>query len=159
MRAPLPVMATMAMILAGCGSSPEAPAKREPRPAPIPAPVRDLTGLLPPAGRVSVRVVQDHLLDQPKMPGGTLGDYALKGKKYQLFIIETDTNQDAALLLFDMKTALQNPQYLPNMGGYFGTSGGKPIFAFAKLRYLAGVVGLPETEADPIARTLAARLR
>jgi hypothetical protein len=159
MRALLPVMATIAMVLAGCGSSPETPAKTEASPSPAPASVRDLTGLLPPAGRVSARVVPDHLLDQPKMPGGTLGDYAAGGRKYQLFIIETDTNQSAALLLFDMKTVLQNPEYLPNMGGYFGTLPTQPVFVFAKLRYLAGVVGLPESQADPFARTLAARLR
>jgi hypothetical protein len=159
MRALLCAMAALAMIVAGCGSSPEAPAKTEPRPAALPVPPRDLTGLLPQAGRVSARVVPDHLLDQPAMPGGTLGDYAAGSRKYQLFIIETDTSQNAALLLVDMKTALQNPVYLAHMGGYFGTAGARPIFVFAKLRYLAGVVGLPQKEADPIARALAARLR
>jgi hypothetical protein len=155
MRAMLFIAA--AVILAACGSSPEPAAKSEP--PRIPAPVRDLTGLLPSAGRVSAGVVPDHLLDQPAMPGGTLGDYAAGGKKYQLFIIETDTSQNAALLLLDMKTALRNPEYLPNFGGYFGIAGTRPIFVFAKLQYLAGVAGLAEKEADPIARTLAARLR
>jgi hypothetical protein len=159
MRARLSSIAAITILLAGCGSSPQAPTKPERQPAPVPAPVRDLTGLLPPAGRISAEVVPDHLLGQPAMPGGTLGQYAAGGRKYQLFIIETDTAQSAALLLVDMKGALQNPAYLPNMGGYFGTAGSKPIFVFAKLRYLAGVAGLPEKEADPIARTLAARLR
>jgi hypothetical protein len=44
------------------------------------------------------------------------------------------------------------------MGGYFGTDAGKPVYVFAKLKYLAGVVGLPEDLADPVARQLAARL-
>jgi hypothetical protein len=153
------LLAIMVMLVAGCGSSPEPAAKTETPPAPAPAPVKDLTGLLPSAGRVSARVVPDHLLDQPKMPGGTLGDYAAGSRKYQLFIIETDNAQDAALLLLDMKGALQNPEYLPNFGGYFGTMGTQPVFGFAKLQYLAGVVGLSQKDADPLARTLAARLR
>jgi hypothetical protein len=44
------------------------------------------------------------------------------------------------------------------MGGYSGTNAGKPIYAFAKTRYLAGVAGLPPDLADPIARELAVRL-
>src|SRR5437868_14833918 len=111
MGARLSAIAAIAIILAGCGSSPQAPPKTEPQPAPVPAPVRDLTRLLPPAGRISAEVVPDHLLGQPAMPGGTLGQYAAGGKKYQLFIIETDTAQSAALLLVDMKSALQNPAY------------------------------------------------
>ena len=93
------------------------------------------------------------------MPGGTLGDYAQGSRKYQLFIIETDNVQDAALLLLDMKSALQNAEYLPNFGGYFGSMGTQPVFVFAKLRYLAGVAGLSQKDADTVARTLAARLR
>jgi hypothetical protein len=153
------LLAIAVMLLAGCGSSPEPAAKNETPPATAPAPVKDLTGLLPSAGRVSARVVPDHLLDQPKMPGGTLGDYAQGSRKYQLFIIETDNVQDAALLLLDMKSALQNAEYLPNFGGYFGSMGTQPVFVFAKLRYLAGVAGLSQKDADTVARTLAARLR
>ncbi|MGD1071579.1 MAG: hypothetical protein ABSB15_15680 [Bryobacteraceae bacterium] len=156
MRALLPIAA---LILAGCGSSPEPAAKTEAPPATAPAPVKDLTSLLPAAGRVGAKVVPDHLLDQPKMPGGTLGDYTVGNKKYQLFIIESDNAQDAALIMLDMKSALQNPEYLPNFGGYFGTLGTQPAFVFAKLQYLAGVVGLSQKDAEPIARTLAARLR
>jgi hypothetical protein len=148
-----------ALILAGCGSSPEPAARTETPAAPTPAPVKDLTELLPSKGRVGARVVPDHLLDQPKMPGGTLGDYAEGRGKYQLFIVETDTAQNAALLLLDMKSGLQNPEYLPNFGGYSGTLGTQPVFVFAKLRYLAGVAGLSPKDADPVARTLAARLR
>jgi len=44
------------------------------------------------------------------------------------------------------------------MGGYFGTDAGGPVYVFAKAKYLAGVVGLAEDRADPIARQLAARL-
>lgn len=147
------------LALFGCSSAPEQTAKTQPSSVPAPKPVKDLTGLLPPADRSGARVVPDHILDQPKMPGGSVGDYSAGARKYQLFVIEAEDNQKAAFLLLDMKSALQNPEYLAHMGGYFGTDGTRPIFVFAKLRYLAGVVGLPRAEADPIARVLAARLR
>ena len=44
------------------------------------------------------------------------------------------------------------------MGGYFGTDASRPVYVFAKTKYLAGVAGLAENKADPIARQLAARL-
>jgi hypothetical protein len=148
------------LILAGCGSSPQPAVKTtEAPPATAPAPVKDLTSLLPSAGRVSAKVVPDHILDEPKLPGGTLGEYAVGSRKYQLFIVESDNAQNAALMMLDMKGALQNPEYLPNFGGYFGTHGTQPVFVFAKLQYLAGVAGLPQKDAEPIARTLASRLR
>jgi hypothetical protein len=103
-------------------------------------------------------VVPDHVLGIGPLPGGTVGDYEAKGKPYQLFIIETPSAQDAAILLLDLKGVLQTPKYIPWMGGYSGTNAGKPIFAFAKTKYLAGVAGLPDDAADPIARELAVRL-
>jgi len=152
------VLALAAFSLAGCATAPEPAAA----PAPLP-PVRDLTALLPAEGRMAASVVPDHLLGQPKMPGGTVGDYQTGGKKYQLFVIEADSVQAAAFLLVDMKSALQNPEYIAHMGGYFGgyfgTGATGPVYVFAKLRYLAGVAGLSQDEADPIARVLAARLK
>ncbi len=115
--------------------------------------------MLPLAGRIATRVVPDHILGQPKLPGGTLGDYASGKKKYQMFVVDTDTGQAAAFLLLDMKDALKNPEYISYMGGYFGDAAGTPLYVFSKLHYLAGVSGLSKDDADPIARTLAARLR
>jgi hypothetical protein len=62
-------------------------------------------------------------------------------------------------LLLDLKTTLVDPAYIASMGGYFGTDSGKPVYVFAKNKYLAGITGLAEDLADPIARQLAARLR
>ncbi len=115
--------------------------------------------MLPLDGRVSAKTVPDHILGQPKLPGGTLGEYEVKGKKYQLFIIDIETNQQSAFLLLDMKGVLQNPEYIAYMGGYFGAAGTEPVYVFSKLHYLAGVVGLAKDDADPVARTLAARLK
>lgn len=141
--------------LAGCGAAP-APDKQAA--APPPAPVKDDTALLPAANRTGARVVPDHVLGIMALPGGSVGDYQDGAKKYQLFVIETESAQDAAILLLDLKKSLTDTTYLAHMGGYFGSSGDTPVFAFAKLKYLAGVTGLPRDAADPIARELAVRL-
>jgi hypothetical protein len=145
-----------AVLLAGCGSS----EKQTAVPLP-PPPVKDDRLFLLPAHQTSARMVPDHLLGKMALPGGTIGDYDDGGKKYQLFIIETDTAQDAAFLLVDFKPLLTNPTYISYMGGYFGpdATNGTPIWVFAKSKYLAGVVGLARDPADAIARELAARLR
>jgi hypothetical protein len=143
----------IALALMGCSSAPEKKAE-----APAPPPVKDDTALLLPLNRTSAKVVSNHLLGKTALPGGTIGDYDVDGLKYQLFIIETDSAQDAAILLLDLKATLKDPAYIAYMGGYFGTDSGGQVYVFAKARYLAGVVGLAEDRADPIARQLAARL-
>jgi hypothetical protein len=92
------------------------------------------------------------------MPGGSFADYDVKGRKYRMFIIDTDSNQKAAFLMLDMKAELKDPAYIAYMGGYFGMYGDQPLYCFAKLHYLAGIVGLPKDKADPLARSLAAQL-
>ena len=147
--------AALALTMLACGGAAD---KAPPAEAP-PAPVKDLTSILPADGRVATRVVPNHILDQAKMPGGTLGDYEVKGKKYQLFILEAASSQKAAFLLLDVKGALQDAEYIPYMGGYYGLQGSTPVYVFAKLQYLAGVRGLKKDAADPVAIQLAARLR
>jgi hypothetical protein len=141
------------LVLAGCGSAPEKKAE-----APAPPPVKDNTAQLLPLNRTGAKVVPDHLLGKSALPGGTIGDYDAAGLKYQLFIIETDSAQSAAILLLDLKATLKDPAYIAYMGGYFGTDANGPVYVFAKAKYLAGVVALSEDRADPIARQLAARL-
>jgi hypothetical protein len=144
----------IAVLLAACGSS-----EKKTAAPPPPPPVKDDRLMLLPAHQTAARVVPDHLLGKTALPGGTVGDYDDAGKKYQLFIIEADTPQDAAFLLVDFKPLLTDPAYIAYMGGYFGTDAGKPVYVFAKQKYLAGVAGLPRDAADPVARELAARLR
>jgi hypothetical protein len=149
------VVLAAALALAACGSPTEE--KKAAAPAPV-APVKDDTSLLLPLNRTGARVVPNHLLGKDALPGGTIGDYAEGGTNYQLFIIETPSAQDAAILLLDLKATLKDPAYIAWMGGYFGTDSSGQVYSFAKTKYLAGVVGLPEDKADPIARQLAARL-
>ncbi len=149
----------LAASLVGCSSAPEpAPAPAKPAAPAEPAHVSDHTSLFPPAGRTSAKVVPDHLLDMKAMPGGSLAEYEIKGKKYQMFIIDAESNQKAAFLMLDMKGEMKNPEYLAHMGGYYGTYGDQPLYTFAKLHFVAGIVGLPRDKADPIAIKLAAQL-
>ncbi|HWF08269.1 MAG TPA: hypothetical protein VG297_07385 [Bryobacteraceae bacterium] len=146
--------ACCAVALVACSSAPE---KKAEAPAAAP-PVKDNTAQLLPLNRTSAKVVPEHLLGKSALPGGTLGEYDEGGTKYRLFIIETASAQDAAILLLDLKATLKDPAYIAYMGGYFGTDASGPVYTFARGKYLAGVTGLSEDKADPIARQLAARL-
>ena len=149
-----------AVLTIGCGSAPEAAKKAdEPKAAPAPPKVKDDTALLLDQGRISATLVPEHLLGNKALPGGSLGEYESKGSKYELFVAEAASAQDAAFALVDIKATLTNPEYLPHMGGYFGMYSGKPLYVFSKGKYIAGVAGLPQAGADEIARELAVRLR
>jgi hypothetical protein len=149
------VLVIAALFLLGCSSAPEKKAEAPPPPPPA---VKDDRLKLLAEHQTSAKVVDDHLLDNKALPGGTLGEYEAGPLKYKLFIIEKDSAQDAAFLLTDMKPTLKDPEYIAYMGGYFGSDANGPVYVFAKKQYLAGVVGLPKDKADPIARQLAARL-
>ena len=151
----------LAAFTVACGSAPEAAKKAEETKAPAPAPkkVADHTSMLLDKNRTGVSIVPDHLVGNSALPGGSLGEYDLGGKDYEMFVAELATAQDAAFLLPDVKKTLTDPEYLPQMGGYFGTFSGKPFYVFAKGQYVAGVYGLPQKPADELARELAVRLR
>lgn len=152
-------LVVLSIALAACSSAPEpAPKPAPPAKAPAPPEVPDHTSIFPDAGKTGTSVVPDHLLDMKKMPGGSMADYNVKGKKYSMFVIDTDSAQNAAFLMLDMKAELKAPEYISWMGGYFGIYGDKPLYCFAKLHYLAGIVGLAKDKADPLARGLAEQL-
>ncbi len=149
----------VALGLTACGTE-SAPAPETPKKAQAPAPhVADHTSLFPDAGKLGASIIQDHIFDMAALPGGSLADYEVKGKKYQMFIIDADSIQNAAFMMLDMKSQLgPNPVYLAHMGGYFGRYKDQPFYCFSKLHYLAGIVGLPQDKADALARDLAAQL-
>jgi hypothetical protein len=153
------ILIAVAVVLAGCGSSSTpAPEKAETKAVPAPAPApKNNSVFLPAENQTRVLVMPAPLLDNKVLPGGTVGDYA-GPTPYQLFIVETDSPQDAAILLLDWKGTLTNADFDAGFGGYFGTDNGKPVFGFTKGKYLMGVSGLDHKAADPIARVLAARV-
>ena len=158
MKIAISLIAVLCLGLAGCSSEPE-PAAKKAIPSPEPERVADHTSLFPDKNKVSAVVVPHHILDMKKLPGGSLADYEVKGQKYQMFIVEADTNQNAAFMMLDMKAEMKpGPEYLAHIGGYFGMYGDKPLYCFAKRQYVAGVIGLPKDKADPLAIDLAAQL-
>jgi hypothetical protein len=150
----------ISIALIGCSSAPEPAAEpAKPVAATGPAKVPDHTSVFDDKDKVSTSIVPDHMLGIPALPGGSFAEYNSKGKKYQEFIIDLDSNQHAAFAMLDIKHAMTgDPEYLAHIGGYFGTWNGQPLYCFAKLHYLAGVVGLPQAKADPLAIWLANQL-
>jgi hypothetical protein len=155
MRA-LCVMGVLAMLCA-CGSAPPALPTQSAPAAALAKPV-DEQRRFPSADQTNMRLVDDHVLGKDFLPGGNIAEYRHKGKTYQQFLVHAKSAEAAALLMFDFKGHLRDPKYLPHMGGYFGLDGATPVYMFQKGAFLAGLVGLPEKEADPLARQFAARL-
>jgi hypothetical protein len=121
----------------------------------------DETRRFPAANLVETKMVDKQLMGKPFMPGGTLASYK-KGKiAYNMFLAKLASPADAAFLLLDWHKALADAHLVPSFGGYFGhdsQDAGRPVFVFAKGAWIAGVVGLPEKDADLQARGLAAHL-
>ncbi len=148
--------AALLALLCACGSPPpNEQTQAAPAPAAKPA---DESRRFPLADRVSMRLVDDHVLGKDFLPGGNVAEYRRKGKTYQQFLVRAPSAEAAGLLLFDFKGHLKDARYLAYMGGYFGLDGTTPVYIFQKGVFLAGLVGLPEKEADPLARQFAARL-
>jgi hypothetical protein len=139
-------------LLSSCGSEPpKKTAAVVPRPA-------DESRRFPQANLVDTNVIGSELLGKSFMPGGTLARYRKGAVEYQMFVAKLPTALDAAILLPDWNKALAGSKLVPSFGGYFGQDGGRPVFVFAKNAWIAGIVGLPEKDADLEARTLAGRL-
>jgi len=142
--------------LTGCASATkpaEAPKKAV-------AKVREEPKLFPTEGLEKIEVAPEHVLGREFLPGGNVASYKAEGKgqPYQIFAIRNASPDGAALLLLDYKKKMTNAKFVAHFGGYAGTDGGATVFVFTKFRYLVGVVGLPEAEADMKAREIAARI-
>lgn len=152
-------LAFTCLILAGCSSPAPAPPPKSAAPE-VKPPLKptDERRKFPLANQVSMELVEQNLLGKKFLPGGNLAIYERKGKRYRQFLLRTASGEAAALLLFELKAQLRDAKFLAHFGGYFGLDGAVPVFVFPKGPYLAGVLDLPEKEADPIARDFAARL-
>jgi hypothetical protein len=150
-------LAGMLATLCGCGGAPSSQQSQS-VPAAPPAKPADEQRRFPLADQTSMRLVEDHVLGKDFLPGGNVAEYKRKGKTYQQFLVHAKSAEAAALLMFEFKGRLREAKYLPHMGGYFGTDGATPIYLFQKGAFLAGFAGLPEKEADSLARQFAARL-
>jgi hypothetical protein len=149
----------LAVFLTACSSEPKEAAKAPPAPAKREAPKpRDERHRFPSANQVDSKVEPDHLLGHEWMRGGNVATYKKGKQEYQLIVVRTGGPEAAAIMLLDFKNHMENPKLIAHFGGYFGRDGGKPAFVFAKGDYFAGVIGLPEQQADMVARDFAARL-
>lgn len=158
MRYALPIVLFALLCLAGCGGSSSeskqvvaAPARTVVRPA-------DETRHFPPANRVDVKVVDDKILGKDFLPGGNLATYKKGSTEYQMFLVLAKDTAQPALWLLDLKKQMTGAKLNAGFGGYYGIDSGKPLFAFTKNNYLAGVIGLPEKQSDSVARELAVRI-
>ncbi|WP_321472760.1 hypothetical protein [uncultured Paludibaculum sp.] len=146
----------VAFFLSGCG----------PEPTPTPAPVKkaatppaDESRRFPAPDRGATSIVADHLLGHEFLPGGNIAHYKKGARAFDLILIRTSSPQAAGILLFEYKQHLENPKVIPSFGGFAGKDGAREAFLFAKGNYVAGVLGLPEADADAIAREFAARIQ
>ena len=92
------------------------------------------------------------------LPGGNVARYDDNGKQWRQFLVHVDSPTSAALLLNEYRGAMEGAKYLAHMGGYFGKDGEDDVLVLQKGRWVMGIVGLPEKEADMVARDFAARL-
>ncbi|MCX7602486.1 MAG: hypothetical protein N2036_00275 [Bryobacteraceae bacterium] len=153
----LSAIAAGLLLLASCGGP--APEKKAAAPPPKKRPaVADYTHRFPAADRIEAKVVEDHILGKDFLPGGNMARYRKGKQEYEMFLIRASVPEAAALMLIDYKKRLENPKIIAHFGGYYGKDGDRMVFVFAKGPWFAGVVGLPEKEADLAARDLAARL-
>ena len=146
-----------ALLAGGCGGEKPAGAPKKAAAPAAPKPT-DQTRRFPAADRVDVTLVERGLFGKPFLPGGNVAKYKRGAREYEMFLVRAASPAAAATLLFDYKTALKDPKFIAHFGGYFGGDGGAPTFLFTKGSWLAGVRGLPQAEADAVARELAARL-
>jgi hypothetical protein len=157
MRLSLLVLAAASTFLAACGPEPKPATTEAPRKAEVVKPA-DETRRFPLANQVDTKVVDKELMGKAFMPGGTLAHYKKGKTEYDMFVGKLPGSGDAALLLPDWSKALTDSTLVPSFGGYFGMDSGRPVFVFAKGSWIAGIAGLPQKDADLLARTLAAQL-
>jgi hypothetical protein len=148
-----------AVLLVSCGGEQKtaAPVEQAAKKAPPPKPA-DETRHIPKTNLVDSKVIPAALMEKSFMPGGTLGHYKNGKTEYDIFVARMPSAVDAAVLLPDWRKTLTDSKLVPSFGGYFGADAGRPVFVFTRDFWIAGIVGLPEKQADLVARSLAPML-
>jgi hypothetical protein len=157
MRISVLLLAVCATFLTSCGSEPKVEAPAAPKSVEPPKPA-DESRHFPKTNLGETKVVGNHLLGKVFMPGGTMAHYKRGKTEYDMFLAKLGSPLDSAILLPDWDKALVGSKLVPSFGGYFGLDAGRPVFVFSKGAWIAGIVGLPQKEADAEARTLAGQL-
>jgi hypothetical protein len=150
-------VAAFAILLSSCDSKPAPPPPDAPKQAVAPKP-SDESRRFPKTNLVGTIVVDKQLFSKSFMPGGTLAHYKKGNTEYDMFIAQTASPNDAALILPDWRKALADAKLIPSFGAYFGRDAGRPVFVFTKGAWIAGIAGLQQKESDAEARKLAAAL-
>lgn len=148
-----PALAALAVLLVACdipSDTPKEP-KMDNEPPPVQKP-RDETRRFPSQGRIRVEIIDDQMLGKEFLPGGNLAFYERNGKKWRQFLVQAESATAAALLLNDYRAAMAETKYLAHMGGYFGKDGNDDVLVIQKGRWVMGIVGMPEKDADIVAR-------
>ena len=143
---------------AACSIPSDQPAeKKAAEPVPVVKP-SDESRRFPSKDRVKIELVDNHIMGKDFLAGGNVAKYKRRDKTYRQFLTQAKNAEAAALLLYDYSNTLSDARYLAHMGGYFGKDGDEEVLVLQKGKWVAGVVGLPEKEADLVARDFAARL-
>jgi hypothetical protein len=150
----------LAVLLAGC-SSPTPPSAAV-EPVSKHAAPSDESRKMQPENRTSSELIADHIFERQWLPGGTVGHYKKGAQRFDLVLVKCGSPQNAAEWLLDYKKELEGAKLVPSFGGFFGTETlgnykGRPVFIFTKGEWLAAVAGLPQSDADRVARVFAAR--
>lgn len=153
-----PCLALFAVLLISGGCSNPAPESKTSVPAEAPEPPPDQSQHFSQTGLLKMERVPDHLLGKKFMPGGNLATYKRGKLEYQQFLGKMPDADHAAFLLLDWNKELKGSKYLAHMGGYAGMDGDRPVYVFTKGAWIAGISGLPQDQADIVAREFAARL-
>jgi hypothetical protein len=150
---------TAALLLSGCGAP--APKQESAKPAAAPAATQmpaPEDRRFPADGRVEVAQTAESLYGKPFLTGGNIAKYKRGAKEFELFLIKSANPSAPASMMFEYKSALAGAKFIAHFGGYAGKDGDVDVFLFCKGSWLAGIRGLPQAEADLIARDFAARL-
>lgn len=157
MRTLIPLI-TAALLFSGCG----APAPKQEAAKPVAPAAREMPApedrRFPAEGRGEVTQTAEPLYGKPFLTGGNIAKYKRGDKQFELFLIKSSNPSAPASMMFEYKTALAGPKFIAHFGGYAGKDGDVDVFLFSKGSWLAGIRGLPQSEADLIARDFAARL-